>query len=410
MHTKKPVQYLGIIGILLAVATAAALFAYSSLSAKAAQPGSEFTKYNISARGGFAIGITVDQNGNPWFGLGNASIGTIDQKSGNLKSYPLANTNAGVGTIKVAPNGDVWFTEGNAPGIGKINPTTGQETDYQLPPSSRSLTPTFIVLDGNGNAWFNEADYSDATGGKLGRLGPDGKITEWSVPTVGAELEEIALDSKGNLWFAEQGNSSFNPVANKVGKLDPVNGTITEYTSPTPNSRPAGIVVASDDTVWFSEHATDKIAHLFPDQAKGVTTPVTPTSTASGPTSSTQTSTPNTPTNPVNSAAQEVDATSQVTTSPGIIEYSLPHTGSVSNTEDMRFDKKGNLYYEDDATHQIGALIFGKKGDAPTIQQWAIPGGIGFFNIEFDSKGKTLWISDTANFGSGGSVYSFNVN
>lgn len=410
MRTKKPMYHFGIPGIMLALATAVAVFGYSSLSAKADKPGSEFIKYNISAGGGFAIGITVDQNGNPWFGLGNASIGTIDQKSGNLKSYPLANTNAGVGTIKVAGNGDVWFTEGNAPGIGKINPTTGQETDYPLPQSSRSLTPTFIVLDGNGNTWFNEVDYSDATGGKLGRLGSDGKITEWSVPTVGAEIEEIALDSKGNLWFAEQGNSSFNPIANKVGKLDPANGTITEYTSPTPKSRPAGITVASDDTIWFSEHATDKIAHLFPDQAKGVTTAVTPTSAGASSTNSTQTSTPNSPTNPANSAAQETDATSQVTNSPGIVEYSLPHSGSVSNTEDMRFDKKGNLYYEDDATHQIGVLVFGKKGDAPTIRQWNIPGGIGFFNIEFDSKGKTLWISDTANFGTGGSVYSFNVN
>jgi streptogramin lyase len=351
-------------------------------------PSNGFTRYNISQAGGFAIGITVDQAGNPWFGLGNGSIGTINQDTGKLKAYPLANANAGVGTIKVDANGNVWFTEGNAPGIGKLNPTTGKESEFLLPPASRQLTPTFLVIDSNGNVWFNEVDYSDATGGKLGRLSPDGAISEWSVPTVGAEIEEIALDSKGNLWFAEQGNISLNPSPNKVGKLDPLHNTITEYTSPTPNSRPAGIVVADDDTIWFSEHATDKIAHLFPQQASGVTTAVTPVSTGTSPASSSRTGTPDLPTNPVTTPAQATTANSQVTRFQGIVEYSLPHSGSLANTEDMRFDKKGNLFFENDATRQIGALIFDKKSDAPTIVEWAIPNGVGFFNIEFDNKGR----------------------
>ncbi len=410
VKTKKQVRHLSIIGVALALAVGVAVFAHSTVGAKADKP-STFTQYTISASGDFAIGITVDKNGDSWFGLGNGSIGTINHDTGKLRAYPLANANAGVGTIKIAKDGLVWFTESNAPGIGKLDPNTGKETEFLLPPASEKagLAPTFLVLDKDGNVWFNEVDFSDATGGKLARLSSGGTITEWAVPTVGAEIEEIALDHDCNLWFAEQGNASLKPSPNKVGRLDPSNSVITEYTSPTPNSRPAGIVVAKDDTIWFSEHASDKIAHLFPDKAIGVTTAVTSVSTGVTPSSSSQSGTPDASTNPITTDAQETTTTSQVTSSQGIVEYSLPHTGSLSNTEDMRFDKDGNLFFENDATGQIGELAFGDKDSAPTVTEWPIPHGKGFYNIEFDDQGKTLWISDTAGFAKGGSVYKFTL-
>jgi len=409
VKTQKHIRGYHIAGRMLALIIAVTVFGSSALLAKADERPTAFTKYDVSASGGFAIGITVDGNGNPWFGLGNGSIGTINHRTGALKTYPLTNANAGVGTIKVDDNGIVWFTEGNAPGIGKLNPTTGKETEFLLPTASRGLTPTFLALGKGGNVWFNETDYSDATGGKLARLSPNGVITEWAVPTAGAELEEIALDQQGNLWFAEQGNTAFAPSPNKVGKLNPEANTITEYTSPTPNSRPAGIVVAPDNTIWFSEHATDKIAHLFPKKAVGVTSVVTPIATGATPTISASVNSPATPTNPVTTPSQATTTTSQTTPSQGIVEYSLPHSGSPANTEDIRFDHNGNLFFENDATGQIGELILCEDTATPTIRLWSIPQGKGFYNIEFNENGTVLWISDTAGFGTGGSVYKFTV-
>ena len=45
----------------------------------------------------------------------------------------------------------------------------------------------------------------------------------------------------------------------------------------------------------------------------------------------------------------------------------------------------------------------------PAINEWSIPHGVGFYNIEFAVDG-TLWISDTAGFGTGGAVYAFALN
>ena len=147
VRSKKQVRLVGLISIVLALVSVVAVLGHSTLSARADKPTPTFTRYPLSSSGGFAIGITVDKAGNPWFGVGNGSLGTINNKSGSLTIYPLKNANAGVGTIKVADDGMVWFTEGNVPAIGEFNPKTGQETDFVLPAGSRQLTPTFLLLD-----------------------------------------------------------------------------------------------------------------------------------------------------------------------------------------------------------------------------------------------------------------------
>jgi virginiamycin B lyase len=394
---------------LMSFVVALAISAFATVVvARASSSSASFTRYDVSASGGFAIGVTVDRDGDPWFGLGSGSVGTINHRTGKLTVYPLANSNAGIGVIKFDKDGNAWFPEGNAPGIGELNLVTSKQREFLLPLPSRQagLVPTFVQIDREGNIWFNEVDFSDTTGGKIGRLSADGVITEWAVPTVGAEIEEIALDHEGRLWFAEQGNIKLNPSPNRVGVLDPQKQTITEYLSPTPNSRPAGILVAADDTIWFSEHAADKIAHLFPKRVRGVVTHVSPVKAASSPSLTLQTSVAGAPTNPVTTAAKASAVASTITHSPGIVEYSLPPSGSLSNTEDMRFDRDGNLFFEDDATAQIGELLLSGDGQQqpPLIKEWSIPHGIGFYNIEFDAQGN-LWISDAANFGSGGAVY-----
>lgn len=364
--------------------------------AKTATGSAVFTRYRItSVTGSNVQGITLDRDGNPWFATGSGTIGKLNRQTGALRLYNLANPHAGVGYVRFDRHGNAWFQEYTVPAIGELNPVTGQEHEFVIsPPNGGNEGPTFVQVDSHDNVWFNDVDFSLATGGFVGRLSEDGLMTLWPVPTVGARLEEIALDRQGNLWFAEQGT-------NKVGRLDPRKNTMTEYTSPTPNSSPAGILVAPDTTIWYSEHATDKIAHLFPNKAPGVTTPVIPLYSHPGASVSRQQSVPGAPTTPARQKEVATTVNSTVTVSRGIVEYSLPPSHSSSNTEDMRFDREGNLFFEDDATAQIGELVL-HDGSTPVVNEWSIPGGKGYYNIEFDASG-TLWISDL----SGNAVYRF---
>ena len=41
----------------------------------------------------------------------------------------------------------------------------------------------------------------------------------------------------------------------------------------------------------------------------------------------------------------------------------------------------------------------------PVINEWSLPSGQGFYNIEFAADGGTLWVSDL----NGGAVYQFSL-
>src|SRR5687767_3030047 len=91
-------------------------------------------------------------------------------------------------------------------------------TVYLLP------TPPFpgnqaITQGPDGNLWFTER-----LGNKIGRITPDGTITEFPVPTAFSEPWEIAAGPDGNLWFTEQ-------FGHKIGRITP-EGEITEFPLP----------------------------------------------------------------------------------------------------------------------------------------------------------------------------------
>jgi streptogramin lyase len=398
VRMRKP-SFVGIaVGTLVVLALLTAFFATQFVT-KAAPASARLTRYTITTDTGSLVqGVTVDKQGNPWFAAGVGTIGTLDHHTGALRVYDLKDPNAGVGYIKFDSDGNIWFQECNDNAIGTINLTTGQERDFAIP-TTGGQCPTFIQVDSHNNVWFNDVDFSTSNfvGDFVGRFDPSsGVMAVWEVPTLGARLEEIGVDGAGNFWFAEQG-------ANKVGRLNPNTNVITEFTSPTPNSDPAGILIASDNTVWYSEHSTDKIAHLFPNKAHGVNTHVTPTEVRPGPTLGSNQFVAGAPTNPVSTVEPGTSTGSTVTTTAGIVEYSLPASGSSSNTEDMRFDPNGNIFFEDDSTAQIGELVL-HGTNQPYINEWSIPNGTGYYNIEF-GVGGVLWITDF----NGGALYTFTL-
>ena len=85
-------------------------------------------------------------------------------------------------------------------------------TEYDLP--RPTAMPHDVILDKDGNAW-----YSDFGHQFIGKLDPKtGKVTEYPVPTLKAELPpgnlDIEFDKAGNLWVAlmlQAGIAKFDP-------------------------------------------------------------------------------------------------------------------------------------------------------------------------------------------------------
>jgi len=199
-------------------------------------------------------------------------------------------------------DGYVWFTEQVGNNIGRLNPTTGQVTEFAVPtpgsgpadiaaadfdeydiPTADSR-PYGLVVASNDTVWFVETEGDKLTRFKTGleqfdsspQLDPGSypyeltrepaghlwfteiqanKIAkfhvstisftdEYAVPTANSAPAGIAVDSQGRLWFTERNG-------NQIGRLVPSTGVITEYLIPLPNVSPEGIAVDANDVVWF---------------------------------------------------------------------------------------------------------------------------------------------------------------
>ena len=90
-------------------------------------------------------------------------------------------------------DGNLWFTEIDGDAIGRITPQ-GVITEFPLPsPASR---PIGITAGPDGNVWFTELL------GKIGRITPSGTVSEFTEPSVGFFI----VSGPGmNLWFTADG-------------------------------------------------------------------------------------------------------------------------------------------------------------------------------------------------------------
>jgi streptogramin lyase len=232
-------------------------------------------------------GITSGPDGNLWFTEYNGGIGRITP-TGTVTMF-VAGSSAG--DITTGPDGNLWFTlpaDGQAGEIGSIAPTNRTtayptvvpgDADVVLPngvasypadstiPANTLLpvgTVTFFTLSGSidrgplgitagpdGNLWFTE--YSD---NQIGRITPDGAVTEFPTPTPGSQPQALTAGPDGNLWFTELNG-------NNIGRITP-SGTITEFAVPSPNALLESITAGPDGNLWFTEDNTDNIGRITP--------------------------------------------------------------------------------------------------------------------------------------------------
>lgn len=114
-------------------------------------------------------------------------------------------------------------------------------------PGSRPYTLT-VGLD--GSLYFTES-----LGDKIGRITPDGIISEFPVPTPDSGPYGIATGADGNIWFTER-------FADQIGRLDPKTGQIDEFPVLTAFSQPWEITAGPDGNLWFTEENVDQIGYV----------------------------------------------------------------------------------------------------------------------------------------------------
>jgi len=234
-----------------------------------------------------------------------------------LRRYAIPTPNSGPFSIAPGPNGDLSFTESGAWKIAEIT-VTGAIREFRLPappyqyhqlggvvtgPDKRvyvtadqsgcggrgcfnagnvykavlgSVLPALTLGGGffpdgitngpNGNLWFadeSNTSFGGATGGAIWEMTATGSMTEFS--TLGQNFN-IVSGADGNLWFSELDFPNFTFVPG-IGTMTP-SGTVTLL--PTPSGLYTSAICAGPDgNVWFTEssNSSSAIGRITPNRA-----------------------------------------------------------------------------------------------------------------------------------------------
>lgn len=163
-------------------------------------------------------------------------------------------------TITAGPDGCLYFTESHGDRIGRITPE-GVITEFDVP--TPDCGPYGIATGADGAIWFTER-FAD----QIGRLDPaTGRIDEFPVNTPFAQPWEITAGPDGNLWFTEED-------VHQIGRIR-LNGNVTEYPAGA-CCFPTGITTGADGHLWSTIEIGDQLvrmttggdATLFPVQTE----------------------------------------------------------------------------------------------------------------------------------------------
>jgi len=205
--------------------------------------------------------ITAGPDGNLWFteSLANRigritpdgaitefSAGLTDKVTSPGSEYPASPSD-----ITAGPDGNLWFTEQSGPRVGRITPD-GAITEFSAGITAVSyLTAIPITAGPDGNLWFNQGAPRETGGGLVARITPAGVATVLS-PRPGVFLGWITAGPDGNVWFTEIDGQDNGVIV----RITPA-GKTTEFSSSTTGATPGEITAGCDGNLWFTANFID---------------------------------------------------------------------------------------------------------------------------------------------------------
>jgi virginiamycin B lyase len=158
--------------------------------------------------------------------------------------------------MTTGPDNNVWVPEFD---VGKIAQITEAGTVSEFPIPTAGAQPDWIAPGPDGNLWFTEFNHNT-----IGRVTPSGAVTEFPLTaplatappdSTGFEAQGIAAGPDGNLWFAHAG-------ANVIGVMSVSGAILHVYPIPTANSDPMFATRGPDNNIWFAETNSNQIGRI----------------------------------------------------------------------------------------------------------------------------------------------------
>jgi copper transport protein len=215
-----------------------------------------------------ATQVTLDPEGNLWyidplaFRSGKGTLGVYNPDNNTTKQFKLQESGIMSG-LAIDRNGSLWMplVATNGPDkVVKFDPASEQFSSYSIPtPEAR---PAGTAADSSGNIWFAEAGA-----GSIAKIDPaTGDITEYAPNSKLQKLDEPAAvfpdPTSSNIYIAEHSGHT-------VTVFNSLLGTFREYPSVNEDGLPFGMAFDSYGNLWFAEHQIDRVGVIDPRTGEG---------------------------------------------------------------------------------------------------------------------------------------------
>jgi streptogramin lyase len=210
-----------------------------------------------------------------WYTTNSTSdeIGVFDPKTRRWKdSFVLPEPARYPHTIRMAPDGFIWFTLAYSQQVGRLDPVSGAIKLISLPPAK--------VLGGAGGASVYGIDvspvdgriwYARLWGDRVGAIDPKTlSVTEFASPVKGPR--RLRLDASGALWVTGYSEGMIARIDTKTMHSD-------VYPMPefAPGARPAPYALAvhpQTQEIWINETSTDRVYRFLPKEKRFIVYPM----------------------------------------------------------------------------------------------------------------------------------------
>jgi len=151
--------------------------------------------------------------------------------------------------------GNVWVTNvRKESALIKLDPTTGQYTDYPMP--NKGWSPHGLIVDGDDTIW------AATLSGGLVQFDPEtGNYDAYGKTHRDSGGLSPFLDSKGNAYWTDI-------RINEIGMWKRADKSWKKFQSPSPVGSPYGLVVDGNDKMWYAEFHGCTIVRFDPETEK----------------------------------------------------------------------------------------------------------------------------------------------
>jgi len=165
-----------------------------------------------------------------------------------MTPYPIPTPLAGALYITQGPDGNLWFTENSAQQVAKIDPFTGQITEYPFPGNTfKGLAA--IVTGPDNNLWIMET----TTLGAIAKFSTAGTLLA-EYPARFTTFLDIKAGTDGALWFPQ-----FYP--NGVGRIT-TSGVVSTVQLNPPYPLANDLAFGADGKIWVAEENAGALGRM----------------------------------------------------------------------------------------------------------------------------------------------------